>query len=192
MCKKKRRRKKKKTLFLSLLVTLLVLPSWIPFEWAQFVLHPTSGGCFAFWFPSFMEFHSLMNNIPVLSFWVCSYERWKIQLAAIWLGVMEGLLHPARSPLFHLRVPSRLVHSVGPRIRGGPWGAGLPWHIKAQPRFFFHSNDERFASMGLTIRHKANLAIGLDIHRSWLEQEGDLTPHIEVERMLHLWPGTYK
>jgi hypothetical protein len=68
---------------LSLLVTLLVLPSWIPFEWAQFVLHPTSGGCFAFWFPSFMEFHSLVNNIPVLSFWVCSQEKWKIQLLAI-------------------------------------------------------------------------------------------------------------
>lgn len=41
-----------------------------------------------------------------------------------------------RPALFHLRVPSKLVHSVGPRIRGGPWGAGLPWHIKAQPRFF--------------------------------------------------------
>ncbi len=66
--------KNKKTLFLSLLVTLLVLPSWIPFERAQFVLHPTSGGCFAFWFPSFMEFHSLTHNIPVLSFWVCSCQ----------------------------------------------------------------------------------------------------------------------
>jgi hypothetical protein len=81
--KKKKKKEKKNCLSLSLLVTLLVLPSWIPFEWAQFVLHPTSGGCFAFWFPSFMEFHSLMNNIPVLSFWVCSHEKWKIQLLAI-------------------------------------------------------------------------------------------------------------
>lgn len=123
---------------LSLLVTLLVLPSWIPFEWAQFVLHPTSGGCFAFWFPSFMEFHSLVNNIPVLSFWVCSQEKWNIQLLAIWLGVMEGLLYSIWGYLVGLSI-------VWAQELGEAHGEqAFPGILKHSPGFFC-SNDERFA-----------------------------------------------
>jgi len=85
-----------------------------------------------------MEFHSLMNNIPVLSFWVCSQEKWNIQLLAIWLGVMEGLLYSIWGYLVGLSI-------VWAQELGEAHGEqAFPGILKHSPGFF-GSNNERFA-----------------------------------------------